>query len=123
MKARKVGGLEPSGTLADNLERIVRVRTDELFAFMPRAADPGEDEHLHDMRIAAKRLRYILEISEACFGPYAAAAAKRSSPTTLISSRWWPVTPWARMPVKNLATPSGPVRTSWEGGRNVASGV
>ncbi len=78
MKARKVKGLDPAGTLADNLERIVRVRTDELFAFMPRAADPGEVEHLHDMRIAAKRLRYILEISEACFGPYAAAAAKRA---------------------------------------------
>jgi hypothetical protein len=45
---------------------------------MPRAADPREVEHLHDMRIAAKRLRYILEISEACFGPYAAAAAKRA---------------------------------------------
>jgi hypothetical protein len=45
---------------------------------MPRAADPTEVEHLHDMRIAAKRLRYILEISESCFGPYAAAAAKRA---------------------------------------------
>ncbi len=78
MKARKVKDLDPAGTLADNLERIVRVRTDELFAFMPRAADPAEVEHLHDMRIAAKRLRYILEISEACFGPYAAAAAKRA---------------------------------------------
>jgi hypothetical protein len=78
VKARKVKDLDPAGTLADNLERIVRVRTGELFAFMPRAADPGEVEHLHDMRIAAKRLRYILEISEACFGPYAAAAAKRA---------------------------------------------
>src|SRR5512132_2171170 len=30
------------------------------------------------MRIAAKRLRYILEIgAEPCFGPYAATAAKR----------------------------------------------
>ncbi len=78
MKARKVKDLDPAGTLADNLERIVRVRTDELFGFMPRAADPREVAHLHDMRIAAKRLRYILEISEACFGPYAAAAAKRA---------------------------------------------
>ena len=78
MKARRVKDLDPAGTLADNLERIVRVRTDELFAFMPRAADPGEVEHLHDMRIAAKRLRYILEISESCFGSYAAAAAKRA---------------------------------------------
>jgi hypothetical protein len=78
VRARKVKGLDPAGTLADNLERIVRVRTDELFGFMPRAADPAEVEHLHDMRIAAKRLRYILEISESCFGPYAAAAARRA---------------------------------------------
>jgi CHAD domain-containing protein len=35
------------------------------------AADPREVEALHDMRIAAKRLRYILEITEPCFGEYA----------------------------------------------------
>ncbi len=77
MKARNVKGLDPDGPLGDQLERIVRVRTDELFAFMPRAGDPGEVEHLHDMRIAAKRLRYILELAEGCFGPYAATASKR----------------------------------------------
>jgi CHAD domain-containing protein len=78
MKARKVKGLDPDGLLADQLERIVRTRTDELFAFMPRAADPGEVEHLHDMRIAAKRLRYILEIAEQEAGPYVATASKRT---------------------------------------------
>ena len=78
MKARKVKGLDPDGPLGDQLERIVRVRTDELFAFMPRAADPDEVAHLHDMRIAAKRLRYILEIAEESFGPYASTASKRT---------------------------------------------
>ncbi len=77
MKAKKVKGLDPDGPLGDQLERIVRVRTAELFAFMPRASDPAEVAHLHDMRIAAKRLRYILELSEESFGPYAAAASKR----------------------------------------------
>jgi CHAD domain-containing protein len=77
VKARKVKGLDPDGPLGDQLERIVRVRTEELFAFMPRAADPDEITDLHDMRIAAKRLRYILEIAEESFGPYAATAAKR----------------------------------------------
>ena len=71
MKARPVKGLDPDGTLADNAERIVRVRLDELCAFMPRAADPEEIVALHDMRIAAKRLRYILEVTGGCFGPYA----------------------------------------------------
>ncbi len=76
MKARKVKGLDPAGPLADNAERIVRVRLDELCAFMPRAADPEEVVALHDMRIAAKRLRYILEITHPAFGPYAQAAVR-----------------------------------------------
>jgi len=76
MKARKVKGLDPAGPLADNAERIVRVRLDELCAFMPRAADRDEVVALHDMRIAAKRLRYILEITHPAFGPYAQSAVK-----------------------------------------------
>ncbi|HZH23320.1 MAG TPA: CHAD domain-containing protein [Solirubrobacteraceae bacterium] len=76
MKARRVKGLDPDGTLADNAEQIVRVRLDELCGFMPTAADPREVVALHDMRIAAKRLRYILEITGPCFGPYARTATR-----------------------------------------------
>ena len=76
MKARKVSGLDPETALADNAEQIVRVRLDELCGFMPKAADPDEVVALHDMRIAAKRLRYILEITGPCFGPYAKTATK-----------------------------------------------
>jgi hypothetical protein len=79
MKARKVKGLDPQGTLADNAERIVRVRLDELQSFIPRALEPGEVTALHDMRIAAKRLRYVLEVTaDVCFGPYAETALKRT---------------------------------------------
>jgi CHAD domain-containing protein len=78
MKARKVKGLHPDAGLADNLERIVRVRIDELHSFVPKALDPAEVTALHDMRIAAKRLRYILEVgAEPCFGSYAETAIKR----------------------------------------------
>ncbi|HEX2413269.1 MAG TPA: CHAD domain-containing protein [Solirubrobacteraceae bacterium] len=76
MRARKVKGLDAAGTLADNAERIVRVRLDELTSFMPKAADPDEVVALHDMRIAAKRLRYVLEVTGSCFGPYAETAVK-----------------------------------------------
>jgi CHAD domain-containing protein len=76
VKARKVRGLDPATPLGDNAERIVRRRLDELCAFMPQAADTGEVTALHDMRIAAKRLRYILEITNPCFGPCAEAAVK-----------------------------------------------
>jgi hypothetical protein len=54
----------------------VRVRLDELCSFMPTAADPDEVVALHNMRIAAKRLRYILEVTGPCFGPYAKTATK-----------------------------------------------
>lgn len=76
MKARPVKGLDPAGTLADNAERIVRTRLDELCSFMPQAADPAEVSALHDMRIAAKRLRYVLEITHPCFGAYAQEAVR-----------------------------------------------
>lgn len=79
MRARPVKGLDPDSTLADNLERIVTVRLDELCGFVPRALDPSRVKALHDMRIAAKRLRYILEVgAEPCFGPYATTAIKRT---------------------------------------------
>ena len=78
MRARRVKGLDPAGTLADNAERIVAVRLDELCAFAPRVLDPREIEALHDMRIAAKRLRYVLEVTGSCFGPYAPKAVERT---------------------------------------------
>jgi CHAD domain len=79
VKARRVKGLHPDAALADNLQRIVAVRLDELCSFVPRALDPAQVKALHDMRIAAKRLRYILEVAaEPCFGPYATTAIKRA---------------------------------------------
>jgi hypothetical protein len=79
VKARRVKGLDPDAALADNLQRIVATRLDELCSFVPRALDPARVKALHDMRIAAKRLRYILEVgAEPCFGPYAATAIKRT---------------------------------------------
>ena len=79
MKARRVKHLDPSGALADNAERLVRVRLDELCGFAPAVLDPAAVTELHDMRIAAKRLRYVLEVmSEPCFGPYAKTAGKRA---------------------------------------------
>lgn len=78
MKARRVKGLKADQRLDSAAERIVEVRLDELVAFMPRAGDPAEVAALHDMRIAAKRLRYVLELTAFCFGPYAERAAKRA---------------------------------------------
>jgi len=78
VKPGKVKHLDPDGPLADNAERIVSARLDELWSFVPAVLDPANVEELHEMRIAAKRLRYVLEVTaESCFGPYAVAAEKR----------------------------------------------
>jgi hypothetical protein len=74
VKARKVKGLDPRAPLAVDAERIIRTRLDELRSFMPAAEDPAAVTALHDMRIAAKRLRYVLEVTGPCFGPYAGKA-------------------------------------------------
>jgi len=78
MRARRVKGLDPAARLADDAERIVRTRLDELYSFTPKALNPKRVKALHDMRIAAKRLRYVLEVTSFCFGPYASTATKRA---------------------------------------------
>jgi CHAD domain-containing protein len=75
MKARKVEGLDPGAPLRPNVSLIVKVRLDELRDFADEAffaADAGRSQH--DMRIAAKRLRYVLEIFSACLGEEAEEA-------------------------------------------------
>ena len=74
MKARVVEGLDPGAVLRPNAALIVRTRLDELRSFAPAALEPAASTAQHDMRIAAKRLRYVLEIVGPCFGPEAQAA-------------------------------------------------
>ena len=69
MKARKVTGLDPAGSLRANAGRIVATRLEELSGLAEEALEPGGETAQHDMRIAAKRLRYVLEITAGCFGP------------------------------------------------------
>jgi CHAD domain-containing protein len=67
VKARAVPGVDERSSVAVNAARIVRVRLDELYGFDPAVRDPANVTELHDMRIAAKRLRYVLEITGHCF--------------------------------------------------------
>jgi CHAD domain-containing protein len=78
LKARKIKELDPDGPLRDNARKIVDVRADELRSFSPAVLDPRNVEALHDMRIAAKRLRYVLELTTPVFGDPAAHGAKRA---------------------------------------------
>src|SRR3954454_8280036 len=77
MRARPVRKLDPSRSLGENAARIVKVRLDEMIAFAPRALD-GKTKAQHDMRIAAKRLRYVLEVTGFCFGRPADTARPRA---------------------------------------------
>jgi CHAD domain-containing protein len=76
MKARRVKGLDPEAPLRPNAARIIRTRLDELRSLAEAALEPSASSAQHDMRIAAKRLRYVLEIVETCFGQEAVAARR-----------------------------------------------
>jgi len=78
VKARKVKRLDPAASLSENAARIVLVRLGELRSFAPGALEPAESELQHDMRIAAKRVRYVLEATGFCFGRPAATALRRA---------------------------------------------
>jgi CHAD domain-containing protein len=66
--------LDPHGPLAPNVGQIISVRLDELRGFAEAALAPDASEAQHNLRIAAKRLRYVLEIFESCLGEQAKAA-------------------------------------------------
>lgn len=74
MKPRPVEGLDPAAPLRPNAALMIRTRMGELLSLAGAALEPGASGAQHDMRIAAKRLRYLLEIAGSCFGPEAKAA-------------------------------------------------
>ncbi len=76
MKARKVEGLDPRGPLRPNVDAIVRVRSEELRGYAEEALTPEAGKAQHEMRIAAKRLRYVLEVFAPCLGEEADAARR-----------------------------------------------
>ena len=67
-KPRPITGLDPDGRLRPNARRILAVRIDEVYGYDGLVADPANVTELHDMRIACKRLRYLLEIFGVAFG-------------------------------------------------------
>jgi CHAD domain-containing protein len=55
---------EPYGRAA---ARVVGVRTRELFDHAENVLDTSDIERVHDMRVASRRLRAVLEIFAPCF--------------------------------------------------------
>jgi CHAD domain-containing protein len=59
--------VSPSEPYALAGARIVRVRAKELFAQSEGVLDTSDIERVHDMRVATRRLRAVLEIFAPCF--------------------------------------------------------
>jgi CHAD domain-containing protein len=64
--ARKVE-LDCEAPFGQAAKRVVKVRAKEVFKRADGVLDLGEVEHVHDMRVATRRLRAALEVFEDCF--------------------------------------------------------
>ena len=59
--------VDPFEPFARAAARTVRTRADELFALQEGVLDTSDIERVHDMRVASRRLRAVLEIFAPCF--------------------------------------------------------
>jgi CHAD domain-containing protein len=66
-KAREIPGLEASSPFREAAADAVWVRTEEVFSFREGVLDISDIERVHDMRVATRRLRAVLEVFEPCF--------------------------------------------------------
>ncbi len=66
-KPRPVAGVDPTRRVRPNARRILATRIDEVWSYGDDVTHPGRVRELHDMRIAFKRLRYLIEIFGGAF--------------------------------------------------------
>ena len=67
-RAWPVADIDPDATLAVNARRILAVRMAEFYSYTRVVPLEEATEALHALRIAAKRLRYTLELFRSVFG-------------------------------------------------------
>jgi hypothetical protein len=63
-KARPITGLNPQDSTGKNARMIAKVRLEDLYSWESFVDNPYNIAELHNMRIAAKRLRYTFEVFE-----------------------------------------------------------
>lgn len=68
-KAQPITGLDPRAPTRSSLPAMFVVRIAELWSWAEHLQYPDRVRQLHDMRIAAKRLRYLFEFFAPCFRP------------------------------------------------------
>ncbi|MCA9878659.1 MAG: CHAD domain-containing protein [Thermomicrobiales bacterium] len=67
-RAWPVNNLDPEAPVGVGARKVLAVRIAELYSYEPAVTEPAWSHELHDMRIAAKRLRYTLELFAPQFG-------------------------------------------------------
>jgi CHAD domain-containing protein len=66
-KAREIPGIGPDVRFRDAAAAAVAVRAEEVFQFGEGVLDTSDIERVHDMRVATRRLRAVMEIFAPCF--------------------------------------------------------
>src|SRR5215467_11008658 len=66
-KAKPITGLDPQAPTGKNARIIAKIRLEELFSWESYVDNPYHIQELHNLRIAAKRLRYTFEVFEDVF--------------------------------------------------------
>src|SRR5688572_18179910 len=66
-KAREIPGLHATMTYGEAAAATVATRGQELFDHAENVLDTSDIERVHDMRVASRRLRAVLEIYQPCF--------------------------------------------------------
>jgi CHAD domain len=78
-KAKPLTGLDPQAPTGQNARSIARTQLDEMYSWAADVDAPYEVRGLHNLRIAAKRLRYTLEIFEDALPPACQSIAEELS--------------------------------------------
>lgn len=63
-KARPITGLDPQAPTGKNARMIAKVRLEDVYSWESYVDNPYHIRELHNLRIAAKRLRYTFEVFE-----------------------------------------------------------
>jgi hypothetical protein len=68
-KARPITGLDPQAPVASNARLVIKARLEDMYQWERFVDHPYNIRELHDLRIAAKRLRYSFEVFEEVIPP------------------------------------------------------
>jgi CHAD domain-containing protein len=66
-KAREIPGLRADMPFREAAAATVAVRAQEVWEHAENVLDMGDIERVHDMRVATRRLRAVIEIYSSCF--------------------------------------------------------